>query len=96
MSHIAAPAVWDCWPDGNFRTLFSIAELNDTNQLAVNWILDTISSRGSAKALTWQKEAPEPEEQDVQNDEIDDEEQWEIAQDPDANEDIEADEISSD
>ncbi|KAJ7149537.1 hypothetical protein C8R46DRAFT_1125485 [Mycena filopes] len=52
---IAPPLVWDFWPNGNFQRLFSVQELADNNDLAANWVLETIRTSGSLHALTWQK-----------------------------------------
>ncbi|KAJ6517320.1 hypothetical protein C8R47DRAFT_960555, partial [Mycena vitilis] len=46
---------WDFWPDGRFQSLVSTTEVADTYKLATNWILETVVSRGSPGALTWQK-----------------------------------------
>ncbi|KAJ7711630.1 hypothetical protein B0H16DRAFT_1816469 [Mycena metata] len=50
-----APMVWDYWPNGNFQRFVSVQELTDSNDLATNWVLETIQTRGSANASTWQK-----------------------------------------
>ncbi|KAJ7210857.1 hypothetical protein GGX14DRAFT_394481 [Mycena pura] len=50
--HIALSlGTWDCWPDGNFEFGLSLQELTDTKQLATNWVLETVQTRGSANAL---------------------------------------------
>lgn len=50
-----SPSEWNCWPDGNIQCLFSLQDLRATNQLATNWVLETVHTCGSARALTWQK-----------------------------------------
>ncbi|KAJ7673703.1 hypothetical protein DFH06DRAFT_1123381 [Mycena polygramma] len=49
------PFSWDFWSDGRFQSLVSTTEVADTYKLATNWILETVVSRGSPGALTWQK-----------------------------------------
>ncbi|KAJ7845846.1 hypothetical protein B0H14DRAFT_2584489 [Mycena olivaceomarginata] len=46
---------WDFWPDGQFQSSVSPREITDTHKLATNWVLETVRSRGSPGALTWQK-----------------------------------------
>ncbi|KAJ7148153.1 hypothetical protein C8R43DRAFT_1194951 [Mycena crocata] len=54
-SRIATPLIWDCWPNGKFQRFFSPQELADTQELATNWVIETIRNRGSAQAVTWEK-----------------------------------------
>ncbi|KAJ7820666.1 hypothetical protein B0H14DRAFT_3735454 [Mycena olivaceomarginata] len=49
------PFSWDFWPDGQFQSSVSPREITDTHKLATNWVLETVRSRGSPGALTWQK-----------------------------------------
>ncbi|KAJ7321297.1 hypothetical protein DFH08DRAFT_818666 [Mycena albidolilacea] len=49
------PFSWDFWPDGQFQSSVSPQEIADTHMLAANWVLETVRSRGSPGALTWQK-----------------------------------------
>ncbi|KAJ7620331.1 hypothetical protein FB45DRAFT_1033010 [Roridomyces roridus] len=49
---------WDCWPDGEFRRLFKLRELELTQDLASNWVLETLRTRGSVKSPTWAKVGP--------------------------------------
>ncbi|KAJ7730321.1 hypothetical protein B0H16DRAFT_1469671 [Mycena metata] len=53
-TQIPSALSWDCWPDGKFQYFFSHQRLSDTNQLAMNWALETIHNRGTPNALRWQ------------------------------------------
>ncbi|KAJ7031885.1 hypothetical protein C8F04DRAFT_1185582 [Mycena alexandri] len=55
LPQIPSALSWDCWPDGKFQNFFSLQQLADTNNLAMNWVLETIHNRGSPNALTWQR-----------------------------------------
>ncbi|KAJ7474549.1 hypothetical protein B0H11DRAFT_2195261 [Mycena galericulata] len=52
---VAAPSIWDYWPNGKFQQLYSVQELMDTYDLATNWVLETVRNRGSTRALKWEK-----------------------------------------
>ncbi|KAJ7184930.1 hypothetical protein C8R46DRAFT_1026760 [Mycena filopes] len=52
---MTAPLVWDFWPNGDFQRLFSVEELADNSDLAVNWVLETVRTSGSPTALAWHK-----------------------------------------
>ncbi|KAJ6548939.1 hypothetical protein B0H19DRAFT_1074734 [Mycena capillaripes] len=49
------PFSWNFWPDGRFQSVVSAMQMANTHKLATNWILETVLSRGSPGALTWQR-----------------------------------------
>ncbi|KAJ7141723.1 hypothetical protein C8R43DRAFT_860387, partial [Mycena crocata] len=50
---------WDGWPNGDFKTLFSIAFAAQHNNLNVHWACQPVGGRGgSAEADNWQQGKP--------------------------------------
>ncbi|KAJ7761345.1 hypothetical protein B0H16DRAFT_1719514 [Mycena metata] len=55
LAQISPASSWDCWPEGKFQHFFSPQQLSDTNQLAMNWVQETLDNRGSPNASKWQR-----------------------------------------
>ncbi|KAJ7877422.1 hypothetical protein B0H14DRAFT_2567791 [Mycena olivaceomarginata] len=44
---------WDFWPDGEFQCVVSAQDLQDSGNLATNWVLETTRDRGTTRARSW-------------------------------------------
>ncbi|KAJ7833956.1 hypothetical protein B0H14DRAFT_2591166 [Mycena olivaceomarginata] len=49
------PFSWDFWPDGEFQCVVSAQDLQDSGNLATNWVLETTRDRGTTRARSWHK-----------------------------------------
>ncbi|KAJ7673629.1 hypothetical protein B0H14DRAFT_2656818 [Mycena olivaceomarginata] len=49
------PFFWDFWPDGEFQCVVSAQDLQDSRNLATNWVLETTRDSGTTRARSWQK-----------------------------------------